>query len=437
MFLCSQYGCSAVDRFIKRKHSESHQCCFTWSPPRSFRFPVSKNLVKTSGFALPLGRCQNGALKGRTILWQPCASWSSGSDWTAGGLECHCWFEDPWSTCQWSWPRTFHPFRSFALPWSWPPWWCKKKPCLGFWLMCKMLSGNSAKCFMCYTPFIHLCINSLLFLASLLGNRWGDARKLLPWPKTILNGKETAFREHVFAVMARDGALGLQWFSWMVFQKGRGGHSRAWSSSNHGDWYGYRQGKGQTGGFYSNPHRESESLALHLLDKLCRSDSTSRDRIRRERSRDRRSDRSCSREKEDRHVAELRELRAYRNIMKPWKKQKQKKNAKTPKTRKGSKSWPTSKPASYGASQHKSLQPLWRKHRIRESLMFCLQRPRNLWKHSWRMKFVVRMSARGMTWNAKWRVWQVLSWAVFTVWGCPRFPCLGPTLPRLLRSLHM
>ena len=95
-------------------------------------------------------------------------------------------------------------------------------------------------------------------------------------------------------------------------QKGRGGHSRAWSSSNHGDWYGYRQGKGQTGGFYSNPHRESESLALHLLDKLCRSDSTSRDRIRRERSRDRRSDRSCSREKEDRHVAELRELRAYR-----------------------------------------------------------------------------------------------------------------------------
>ena len=50
-------------------------------------------------------------------------------------------------------------------------------------------------------------------------------------------------------------------------QKGRGGHSRAWSSSNHGDWYGYRQGKGQTGGFYSNPHRESESLALRLLDK--------------------------------------------------------------------------------------------------------------------------------------------------------------------------
>ena len=48
------------------------------------------------------------------------------------------------------------------------------------------------------------------------------------------------------------------------------------------------------------------------MDKLCRSDSTSRDRIRRERSRDRRSDRSCSREKEDRHVAELRELRAYR-----------------------------------------------------------------------------------------------------------------------------
>ncbi|MCV6576961.1 MAG: hypothetical protein OIF58_14640 [Cohaesibacter sp.] len=89
------------------------------------------------------------------------------------------------------------------------------------------------------------------------------------------------------------------------------------------------------------------------------------------------------------------------NIMKPWKGQKQKKNAKTPRTRKGSKNWPTSKPASYDASQHKSLQLLRRKHKGQKSLMFFLQRPRNLLKHSWRMKLAVRMSVHGMTWNAK------------------------------------
>ena len=82
---------------------------------------------KNGIWRLSLGRCQNGALKGRTISWRPFASWSSALDWTAGGLECHCWFEVPWSTCQWSWPRTFHRFRSFALPWSWPQWWCLRR----------------------------------------------------------------------------------------------------------------------------------------------------------------------------------------------------------------------------------------------------------------------------------------------------------------------
>ena len=57
------------------------RCCFT----------SSRTFCGNNGHL----RCQNGVLKGKTISWLPCASWSSALDWTAGGLECHCWCEVP------------------------------------------------------------------------------------------------------------------------------------------------------------------------------------------------------------------------------------------------------------------------------------------------------------------------------------------------------
>ena len=105
------------------------------------------------------------------------------------------------------------------------------------------------------------------------------------------------------------GLVSAGWHS----QKGRSYGARpSWRSSSHGGWSNrsYHHGKGFSSGNFQQSSNGQDSLALHILERFCRSDSS---RSRKSSRRDRKSDRSSSSRSRDRgHTSELRELRAYR-----------------------------------------------------------------------------------------------------------------------------
>lgn len=93
--------------------------------------------------------------------------------------------------------------------------------------------------------------------------------------------------------------------------KGRGYGARSWQSSSHGDWSNrsYHYGKGFSSGYSQQNDKGHDSLALHLLEKMCRSDSS---RSRKSSRHHRKHSSSSSRSRDRGQSSELKELRAYR-----------------------------------------------------------------------------------------------------------------------------